>query len=69
MAQIIIEVPDEKIGLVGDAVRWKLGDPSMTNAEAATWIDGYLTGIMKQFVRRYQEQAHMDAFAFDDPAP
>jgi hypothetical protein len=69
MAQIIIEIPDENVVLVADAVRAHTNTPGMTDGEAATWVDAWLTGRLKLFVRRYQEQAHLDTFTFNDPMP
>lgn len=67
MAQIVIEIPDEKLSLIVDAVRAHTKTPAMTPAQAAAWADAYLTGMLKQFVRKYQEQSHLDTFVFDDP--
>ena len=70
MAQIVIEVPDEKVDLIVDAVIWYLRDtevPITTTAEAVNWIKGRLKHNIKKIVMQYQFSKYEKEFVFNDP--
>lgn len=67
MAQIIIEVPDEKVYLVVDAVKDKLNNPDMTNQEVLQYVKDYLRAHLQGIVKVYQQKVLMVTFTFDDP--
>lgn len=67
MAQIIIEVPDEKVYLVVDAVKDKLNNPDMTNQEVLQYVKDYLRAHLQGIVKVYQQKVLIATFTFDDP--
>ena len=73
MISLTVNIPDDKIQLVRDAVtfymRNEAGDPELevTGAQAIAWMEGKLMDEAKRLVRNYQEQVYRDQFTFEDP--
>ena len=73
MIPLTINIPDDKIQLVRDAVtaymRNEAGDDELvvTGAQAIAWMEGKLMDEAKRLVRNYQERVYRDNFTFNDP--
>lgn len=67
MAQIIIEVDDNKVDRIVQAVRWYYNDYTLTPAECLVKVDAHLTSKLREFVREYQQREYLDDFVLDDP--
>ena len=73
MISLTVNIPDDKIQLVRDAVtaymRNESGDEELvvTGAQAIAWMEGKLMDEAKRLVRNYQEQVYRDQFIFNDP--
>lgn len=66
MAQIIIEVPDEKLNLVVEAVNSRV-NPDLTGPQAKIYVTDWLSNVLRSFVRQHQEAMWMSTFVYYDP--
>ena len=72
MAEITITIPDDKIGLLADAVRYYMeneagGEVEFSLPIASNWMKQRLIAEVKRLVRNYQEQLYRERFDFIDP--
>ena len=73
MVEITVNIPDDKIQLVRDAVtfymRNEAGDEELevTGTMAIKWMEGKLTDEVKRLTKNYQKQIHSGLFTFNDP--
>ena len=72
MAEITITIPDDKIGLLADAVRYYMeneagGEVEFNLSIASNWMKQRLIAEVKRLVRNYQEQLYRERFDFIDP--
>lgn len=66
MAFIDIEVPDNKLQLVVDAVNSHV-NPDLTPEEVKIYVQCRLENELSAFVRDYQMAMYLELFEFDDP--
>ena len=73
MAEITITIPDDKISLLADAVRFYMENEAggeeieFSLAIAANWTKQKMIAELKRLVRNYQEQEYREEFEFLDP--
>lgn len=66
MAQIIIEIPDNKLQLVVDAVN-SVVNPDLTPAQVQVYVKERLSNELRGFLRTHQEAMWMSTFIYYDP--
>lgn len=70
MANIVIEIPDNKLDVVKAWVQSRVSPAtwaSWTNADYAKYVDIYLTNILRSEIYRFQQSEWSKSFVFDDP--
>ena len=73
MVQIPVNIPDDRVQLVRDAVtfymRNEAGDQELevTGPEAIAWMSDKLIDEVKRLTKNHQRQIHSGLFTFNDP--
>ena len=72
MTNITITIPEDKVTLVTDAIKFYIGNEQgeefeFSKAIAVTWLKGKLKEEVKRLVKNYQQSLYNDDFIFDDP--
>lgn len=67
MAQLIVDIPNDKLYLLVDAVRDRLDNPVMTSGEVQDWLENWLRERIKIIAKTYQEEVYISQFVFTDP--
>jgi len=68
MAQIIVEIPDEKIPLIQAWVASRMsGTSDWVSSDFVDYVDSYITGNFKATIYKFQQAQYLQTFTFDDP--
>jgi len=69
MADITITIPNDKIPMLIEAIKFHTGESEMTPQQASDWVKLRFKSELRLLVRKYQEHKYNQNFLFDDIVP